>query len=130
MNLWEIIKLHYKYQFNISPDIVDYISVRPLLIKCLSGYSNYRIAFYTKESIKYISDILFKFLDFNGWNMDLDFNPIAYYNKVKGNLINFREEILMASSTADIKLIDKSFYLCKYFYNKIEKRIKEYDRVA
>lgn len=131
MNLWQVIKLHYKYQFDIPLHVVDYIAVRPILIKSLSGYSNTRIAIYTQESIEYISDILFRYLGFSGWSLDLDFNPIANYNKVKGNFILYKQEISMISSISNVRLINKTYFLCKIFYDKIQGDIdKYYDRTT
>lgn len=125
--LWNAIKLIYREKFLIPDKVIDYIAVRPILIKSLSGYGNERIARSMGESILYIRSVLMEFLNFDGWNFDLDYNPIAFYNRIHGNLEWFRQEVLMVSKISNIKLIDKSFHLCRNFYEIIEKEIKKYE---
>jgi hypothetical protein len=126
LNLWDVIKLFYKQNFNIPERVIDYISVKPILIKSLSGYSNHRIALSLNEDIEYIVNILYEFLKFDGWDEDLEFNPIATFNKIKGNLENYRQEVLQNSSITNIRLIDKTFYLCERYYKRIEREIQKY----
>jgi len=125
-NLWNAIQLIYKEKFSIDSNVIDYIAVRPILIKCLSGYGNNRISRSEKEDIGYIRSVLLEHLNFFGWDRDLDFNPIALYNRCSGNLNYFRQDAQMYSSLDNIRLIDKSFYLCKHFYEIIEPVIREY----
>lgn len=125
-NLWEVVKLFYKQNFDIPEIVIDYIAVEPILIKSLSGYSNTRIAQSMQDSVDYISGILSDFLRFDGWNEDLDFNPLAFYNKSKGNLNLYREEILQNSVVSNVRMIDKTFYLCRNYYNEIKKEINKY----
>ena len=125
-NLWEVIKLFYKQNFDIPGRVIDYIAVEPILIKSLSGYSNYRIAISIRDDIEYVNGIILSFLKFDGWNEDLDYNPLATYNKVSGNLNHFREEVLQNSVVSNIKMIDKTFYLCRDYYNNIRNEINKY----
>ncbi len=124
-NLWSLLKHFYNVKFNIPNRVVDYIAVQDILKKSISGYGNSRIAYSIGETIIYIKEVLNEFLDFGGWTLDLDVNPLAIYNRSNNSFINFRQEILMLTALMSDPDIYVSFYLCKK-YKKIESEIKKY----
>ncbi len=124
-NLWSLLKHYYSVKFNIPTRVVDFIAIQDITKKSISGYSNSRIAYSVGETIIYIKEVLEEFLDFGGWTLDLDVNPLAIYNRSNDNFINFRQEILMLTSLMSDIDINVSFSLCRK-YKKIESEINKY----
>lgn len=125
MTLWDSIKKIYKVNFNISENIIEYYSVLDVLKKCVSGYSNLRISFGLKDNIKYIRELLYEFIGFSGWDYDLDFSPIAVYNRCDNNYERYRQDVIMVSSVTSDSIIELSFLLCKK-YKEIERIIDKH----
>lgn len=124
-NLWEVIKKSYKDNFNIPELVIEYYANIEIIRKCIYGYSNSRIAFSLNENITYITDVLNSLLLFPGWEKDLDFNPIAVYNKCNDDYNAYYMSVIMISSISTDSIIRLSFNLCRKF-KEIERMIDKY----
>jgi hypothetical protein len=123
--LWDFIKYLYKKHFNIPGDVIEYYSLEPILKRSITGYSNTRLAYSYNITSQDIKNILNKYMGFDGWNNDLDVNPLAIYNRYCGNYLLFTQEIKMVSTLMDDFSIDLSFVLCKRFV-AIQRMIEAY----
>jgi hypothetical protein len=99
--------------------VVDMIAVEPILRHCVTGYSISKIVRYTLMQRKYVKTVLNEYFEFDGWTDDLDFSPIAFYNRSYGNIIRFEEEIKMVSSIEN-DMIAFLFYICKRYRDIVE----------
>jgi hypothetical protein len=124
-NLWDCIKKFYELKFNIPSRIIDYIAVQSILKKCTSGYSNRRISYAINEPIDYVKEVIEEYFGFSGWMTDLDVNPLALYNRTKGEFIPFDQEVRMVSSLMNYTNIEISFKICRKYY-MIEREILKY----
>lgn len=122
--LWDYIKELYKEKYNIPPEVIDYVSVQPILKRCVTGYGNKSICYAVRENIDYVSQVIFQYLSFPGWTDDLDLNPLAIYNRYNGNYEYFKQEIQMFSPYFKEEIVKYAFDMCKK-YKEIEKEIKE-----
>lgn len=128
--LWDVIKAFYNYKFNIPPEYIEYIACEPILSKCVEGFSNVSIAKRFNLPVDYIKEIIIEFLDFLGWDFDLDFSPIAVYKNSNENYDLFYQNVLMTSSVSSNENIYLLFNICKKFSilskwaRSIEKTIK------
>ena len=89
------------------------------------GLSNARIAKKNLLDIYFVSKVLSEEVDFEGWNYDLDFSPLAIYNRSNENFLAYEQEILTISPFNFESKIKLSFDICKR-YNYIKKEIDKY----
>jgi ribosomal silencing factor RsfS len=123
MNYWEVIQKVYEEKFGTPPKILDYIATQQILKLCCTGLSNKKIAEYLEIDIEDVENTLFEFLNFEGWENDLDINPLHIFEKVK-NLDNFI--IFMVKSSMISEKIANNFYeVCKK-YKLIEEEVDNY----
>lgn len=115
----------YESKLNIPKKIVNLLSIELILKGCAEGLSNKRIALRYGLKLKEVSSSLEEFFYFGGWNIDLDFSPIAIYNKINGNYEAYKREVIMISPASFDKYIDDSFYVCE-IYSKVKKEIDKY----
>lgn len=129
LTYWDVIKNYYKIMFNIPPLYIEYIACYPILIDCVTGYSNSSIARRHKLPETYVRDVIIDFLGFLGWEEDLDVNPYAIYKKTNRNFEFFNQELLINSAyltQEDIKFIFKicnQFHKLKSWADEVEKTI-------
>lgn len=124
-NSWEKFRKYYAELFGITLELVDCLAVYDVLRMCACGYANYRIARKTKLDIQYIEETLFTYFDFYGWNFDLDFSPIALYNRSNDNIVYFEQEIRMVSNRTDERFINRMFEVCQRF-SKIKMEVEDF----
>lgn len=122
---WDMICALYWEEFSIPPRIIDLVAVKPILMKCVSGYGNKRIALSTDDDTQYIANTLEEFLGFGGWSKDLDFNPLALYNRAEKNFDGYANEVRMVSTVTDDEVLELSFELCRRYYG-IDKEIRKF----
>jgi hypothetical protein len=122
---WEIFRKYYSELFGVSLELVDILAVYDVLRMCACGYANYRISKKTKLDIFYIEETLLTYYDFYGWNFDLDFSPIALYNRSNDNINRFEEEIRMTSNRVDEGFIKRMFEISQRF-TKIKGEVEEF----
>lgn len=115
MNLWELIKKFYKQKYGYSDSLIEYIAVRPIIIKSLSGESNITISLNTEYKAKEVEEILTNVLGFHGWEKDLEINFLAMYNNCGRNPAKFRESILSAGIDVPVENTDTLFELMERF---------------
>lgn len=124
LTLWDCIKSVYVNEHNIPEAIVDMIAVEPILRHCVTGYSINKIVRYTLMQRKYIKTVINEYFEFDGWNDDLDFSPLAFYRRSFGSVVRFEEEIKMVSSIKN-DMIAFLFFICKR-YEDIVKEIEKH----
>lgn len=126
MNDWNYVLKFYKNVLGIPEFIAESISVYDILKNCACGLSNYRISKrYNINDIDYVAITIYQYFKFPGWQFDLDFSPLAIYNKVQGNYDLYLREIDMISRASFDKYTDESFRVCKEF-NELKKEISKY----
>lgn len=124
LTLWDGIKLYYKYKFDIPDHVIELYSQYEVLKKCVQGYSNLRISQYSGIKISLVRDSIRLIFGFEGWELDLDFSPIAVYNRCNDSFELYRQDVLMVSSITTDLVIRLSYMVCKRF-KVIEKEIEE-----
>ena len=117
---WAKIKRFYWHTFGIPERIIDYMAVTDIIKKFLTGYSNMRIANTLKLSTKYVEDVLEEYIGFRGWKTDLDVNPLAIYNRCRGNYRCFVEDIRSVSSVISENFMIALYYLVKMYYQLVK----------
>lgn len=125
MDSWDIIQDLYENRLGIPKSITYLLSIELIVKGCAMGLSNSRISKRLDIDVFYISQILSKEVDFEGWTNDLDFSPLAIYNRSDGNFIAYKQEIETISPFYFEDKVKSSFYVCKV-YNNIKKEIDKY----
>ena len=96
--LWLEIRQFYKREFNISPKLLDILSIYDIMVLCCEGRSNKHIARVleiTDESfIRSALDLAF---DFYGWDEDLDCNPREIFIRNRNNKYAFISSVTTLS---------------------------------
>lgn len=121
---WEDIQKLYEEKFNIPPRIIDLVACDDILLLCVSGLSNDTIARETGMELEYITSVIKTFLEFDGWEHDLDINPFYRYNRCK-QYDDYVFEIGTISSLVTSKEKETSYCLCKRFDN-LRKEVNYY----
>jgi hypothetical protein len=119
--LWKQIVSIYKEKFSADESIINLIAVKDILKLAVCGLSNTSIANHYDFDILYIQTVLKEFLDFEGWDTDLDFSPMLIYknNTLFGTFFN---AVALVSAVSEPNLVQKSFELCEKF-SEIERTI-------
>jgi len=124
MDIWQAVKGLYKEKFDIPAYVLDFVAVYDVLLKCVEGYSNVKISRYVSQDTKYISEILIRYFSFNGWDADLDFSPIALYNRCNGDILRYKIDVETVTNLYDKECINFTYFICRRF-NRIKKEISE-----
>lgn len=125
-DVWELILEFYEKELKIPRKITDYLSVSDILKNCAMGLSNSRIAKSNElDDIEYITITVNYYLGFPGWKRDLDFSPLAIYNRSRGSFLIYEQEITMISTESFNGDIRISFDICKR-YSEIKEEIDKY----
>lgn len=125
MDSWKAIKSLYLEKLDIPEDIVEKLSSELILKKCAMGLSNLRISKQLDLDMPFIIDTLLTYFNFSGWKFDLDFSPLAIYNRCDGDFNCFEQEVKTISPfdfDRDIKL---AFFICSV-YNNIREEISKF----
>lgn len=125
MDSWKAVLRFYKEELGIPENVTEYLSVELILKYCAMGLSNNRISRKLKLDVIFISQMLSKYLNFEGWTTDLDFSPLAIYNRCDGNYVMYEQEIQMITYDFSHAHLDLSFSICRR-YNSIRKEIDNY----
>jgi len=125
MDSWKLVEHFYEKYLEIPSYIVYFLSIENVVKGCAMGLSNVRIAKKNLLDIYFVSGILSEEVDFEGWNYDLDFSPLAIYNRSNENFLAYEQEILTISPFNFENLVKLSFNICKR-YNYIKKEIDKY----
>ena len=125
MNAWELIQSIYQKNFGIPPRIVNLMSLESVLEACANGKSITSIAGKFGWSPLEVSNVLSEYLDFPGWETDLDISPLSMYNSYGKDFRVFRYNILTFTKMLTRRELITSFYICKKF-GMIRKEIDKY----
>lgn len=120
-NDWYTVRDLIKKLFLISNQLIDYIAVYEILDLSMCGRSNKSISNAIDTDEDYVVEVLNEFLDFPGFEEDLDFYPITLYIKSKGSFNMFETLCCTVDYYGDIELLYES---CK----KLVDIKKEVDR--
>jgi len=122
---WKEITDIYEELFNIPRHIIEYVAVHDSLLLCTSGKSNKSVAELQGTTEDLVEGDCVEFLGFDGWNEDLDVNPLFIYHSVFGNYTKFIGRCDLESSKMTLEQIEQSFVVCKAFV-EMEKQIDDY----
>ena len=92
---WSTVKEFYNESFGFPEGLVELVAVSDVLLMCVSGSSNETIAKFFDMSIEEIELIIKEYLNFNGWRIDLDFNPYSIYTELVNNGYYSYEEFIL-----------------------------------
>lgn len=120
---WDAIKLFYRDKFNIPEHTIEYIAVKDILKNCAMGYCNRRISRKVRHNITYVRTVIREFFGFDGWNIDLDFSPLALYKRCNDSYLAYIQSVVMLSSLPDDR-VRLSYNIAKIYMN-IEKDIEK-----
>ena len=127
---WDITATILEEKLNIPRQILDYISIRDIILLCASGSSNQSIALFLQTDLDFVCEIVSSTFLFSGWEKDLDINPYqilknildAEYEKA---YLSFVEEVKLMTPYYGESEITKMFIVAdKYF--KIEQEMERW----
>lgn len=124
-NRWELIQSALSANSGVSKAVLDYIAVDPILKLCVGGRSNQSIAGYLGFEIKYVKESIQEFLEFDGWENDLDINPWYAYQKSPHNQASFTYTIQVLTGLVSYDTIVIAYSICSK-YDLIRKEIEKY----
>jgi hypothetical protein len=106
--------------------VVDYIATVGIIKQCAYGLGNMKIAYFNDLEVEQVESILFQFLGFKGWLLDLDINPWHIYQTTQGNHELYEIRILSLTNLVDYDILRLSYKTCKT-YERIKEEINKYD---
>jgi hypothetical protein len=131
LTVWDLVKKYYQDTFNVPPRYLDLAACIDILRLCVEGYGNLTISRRLKLPVDYIEDVLYDFLNFYGWDADLDISPIAIYNLSANDFEYYRQRFLMLSPFYyNDRLIKKSFKVCQRYKELLKELEDLYDKVS
>lgn len=101
------------------------MAVDEILLECVNGKCNNKIALELDFPADYIESVLKEFLNFSGWKDDIDFSPYMVYNSFDGAWNYYKETVKSISAMTTTKEIGDTHRLCRR-YNNIRKEIFKY----
>lgn len=121
-SVWEKVKDLINERTGLSFEILDLLAVNEILLQCVQGLSVTHIARYIEQDEQYVRDVLMEFLDFGGWEVDLDFSPIVVYNRCvdKKEFINDVDIFSPFTYSDDVSM---SYDLCEK-YKILERKLE------
>jgi hypothetical protein len=121
---WQDIQKLYEEKFNIPPRIIDLVACDDILLLSVSVLSNETISNQTGYDLIYVTSVIKTFLEFDGWEHDLDINPFFVYNKDK-TYDFYAINVTTVSAITTAKQKETSYCLCKRFDN-LRKEVNNY----
>lgn len=121
--IWSQVKNLYKEKFGMPPRLVDYLASSEFIFLCAKGLSVDTIARRFSFGRDYISFCIKEFLNFEGWEHDLDFSPIDFYFRYN-NFDEYKKEVLIFS-IEDEKSVNKSYNVSRRFC-ELERKLEKY----
>ena len=103
VSTWDILSKIYKKEFGVPKKVFTVMCTRAILLLCVSGMSNESIAEFLKIDENMVKKHVKDALNFDGWSMDLCYNPL-YYSKYFPKELTEEEKNLCAKYK---KLFDK-----------------------
>lgn len=126
ITLWDYILNKYSKAESLPPIVVEYIAVFDILKYSVEGISNKRISSRLNMPVDYIENVLIDFLHFTGWDVDIDFSPVALFYLSACNYSVFYYKVI-STSLYDVSdnIITLMYNICIRF-NKIKETINKY----
>jgi hypothetical protein len=78
-NLYKFVAKFYKDNFDVPPEVFLLMSIRVTLLLCASGLSNETISTFFSIDKHFVDETVKHMYKFDGWEKDLDYNPLYYY---------------------------------------------------
>jgi len=125
-NDYDKIKKFYVDKLNFSEELVEYLANEELILTCVEGRSNSYLSNKYNASVENIVEMLQKYLGFNGWERDLDFNPFDIFEVSCRLLDDYGFNLTLISPTITDEQIVSTFFICKVFTELRERMNNEY----
>ena len=122
---WDAVKQLYKDKFGVEGHLVDYVAVNEILRMCVSGISNERICQSLGLDGVYVSGVIWDYLGFHGWALDLDLDPWRIFCSVTGNKWAFAKKIEDLTELLNNDIIEVAYRICS-IYNSIQGEIEKF----
>jgi len=124
--LWNNFTKSYGDATGLPAKVVDYLSVLDIIRYSATGMSNSRIGSRLSLDDDYVSKLLILYLNFSGWESDLEFNPFALYKQSDGDFDRYVGAVAEKTIREYSKgLLTMSFNVAKIFW-KVKEVLSEY----
>jgi len=123
MTLWDAFRKEYSKRTKLPEWAIDFLAIREIIFLHLSGYSNRTIAKKLKLPIWYVSESIFNFLYYEGWEENLEYNSFPLYDE---NYEQFYYNVVFSTWKLNDALI-KVLYSGISKYKKAERLVEQYD---
>lgn len=122
---WNEIKKFYKEVFGIDEELVELMACDNVLLMCASGSSNPSIAHTLELDIGSVNEIISRIFGFEGWQVDLPFNPYRLFNDLVTNgkalFADFKQAAVYLMSLRGLVMTDSyieiMFRICRVYSN-------------
>jgi len=121
--LWDSFTEFLDKEFKMDSFLAYKISSLSILNLTAKGYSNARVSSKLLVSVKDVESTLINLLHFTGWEHDLDFSPLAIFNRCK-TFSDYQREVYVISAVSE-KIIVLSYNVV-YLYKQIVKDVDKY----
>jgi hypothetical protein len=121
--LWNIFTEYLNKEFDMNEYLAYKIASSDILKLSAMGYSNNRISYKLCIHSKDVESTLINLLHFTGWERDLDFSPLAVFNRCL-SFRDYEKEITMLSPVSR-KIIVMSYNIV-FQYIIIKKEVDKY----
>jgi len=118
ITLWDFFVSEYSNATGYSKNKIEFIAVKDILFKTVTGYSTEDIEFSLNFPESYIKEVIKDHFGFEGWTKSLDINPYPLYND---NIETFERDIILRGSKLDTKEIAFAYFILK-IYKGYERR--------
>ena len=126
-DVWKEFCEYVNTTLEIPKEILNLLAVNDILFACVVGLSNKTIANRFNLDIEYIKYTLKEFLDFEGWEYDLDLNAFNIYKRSNRDLNSFSLFVDTLSSLVTKETKEILFGLCEKYEELFKKVEKYYD---
>ena len=106
--------------------VVDYMATVEVIKQCAQGLGTMRISYFNDLELEQVEGILFQFIGFKGWLLDLDLNPWRIYQTTQGSYELYEMKILSLTNLIDYDILRLSYRTCE-IYERIREEINNYD---
>lgn len=123
---WDFLRDTYAEATGLPTYVVEYLSVLPIIQYAVMGLSTKWIAKRMKVPYDYVESVLIEFLEFTGWDINLEFSPIAIFYQCEKDRDMFIARIEGTYTNVNKGIIYIAFNIANV-YDKIKGVLKGYD---
>lgn len=123
---WDFLRDTYAEATGLPTYVVEYLSVLPIIQYAVMGLSTKWIAKRMKVPYDYVESVLIEFLEFTGWDINLEFSPIAIFYQCEKDRDIFIARIEGTYTNVNKGIIYIAFNIANV-YDKIKGVLKGYD---